>query len=214
MVDPFLCALHLIAAHSTDTAQDTAWLFLHNVVRLHGHPRSIFSDRDVRFLSIFWKSLCVALDVERCLTSGFYTQTNGLAERTNQTVKQVIRALFLGLADWTLALDGAEIAINNATLAGTGVSLFSLYLGYNPRVWPDVEHDVDPELAVQDDVATFTKRLDASWEAARLALSDEVAGGGTSPSSGGPSLRRRIAGYRAHHSWAARRAVSQWAVEP
>ena len=36
---------------------------------------------------------------------------------------------------------------------------------------------MDPELAVQEDVATFTQRLDASWEAARLALSTEAARG-------------------------------------
>ena len=91
--------VHLIAAHSTDTALETAQLFLHNVVRLHGLPRSIFSDRDARFLSSFWKSLCATLDIERCLTSGFYPQANGLSERTSQTVKQVLRAMELGLTD-------------------------------------------------------------------------------------------------------------------
>ena len=63
--------VHLIADHSTDTAQETARLLFHNVVRLHGLPRSIFSDRDARFLSAFWRSLCGALDLERCYTSGF-----------------------------------------------------------------------------------------------------------------------------------------------
>ena len=42
-----------IAAHSTDTAQEAARLFFHNVVRLHGLPRSIFSGLDARFLSAF-----------------------------------------------------------------------------------------------------------------------------------------------------------------
>ena len=36
---------------------------------------------------------------------------------------------------------------------------------------------MDPEVAVQEDVATFTQRLDASWEAARLALSTEATRG-------------------------------------
>ena len=119
----------------------------------------------------------MALDVERCQTSGFYTQANGLAERTNQTVKHVLRALTLGLTEWALALDGAEIAINNATLAGTWFSPFFVNLGYNPCDRPDVEHAVDLELAVQEDVTTFAQRLDASWETVRLALSSEAARG-------------------------------------
>ena len=113
-------------------------------------PGAFFSDRDTRFLSSFWKSLCVALDVERCLTSGFYPQANGLAERTNQTVKQILRALTLGQTDWTLALDGAEIAINNDTLAGTGVDLPGphlwnrMYLLNASALRPWIERDPHP----------------------------------------------------------------------
>jgi len=155
--------VHLIAAHATDTAQETARLFFHDVVRLHGLPRSIFSHRDSRFLSAFWQSLCATLDLQRCLTSGFYPQANGQAELTNQTVKQVLRTLTLGFTDWSLVLDNAEMAINNATLTGCGVSPYFLNLGYNPCLWPDVEQAVDPELAVQEDVATFVRRLDSTW---------------------------------------------------
>ena len=99
--------VHHIAADFTDTAHDTARLFFHNVVRLHGLHRSISFDRDVQFLSSFWEALCVALSVERSLTSRFYPQANGLAERTNHTVMQGLRTLTLGLTDWTLALVGA-----------------------------------------------------------------------------------------------------------
>ena len=105
--------VHLIAAHSTDTPQETARLFFHNVVRLHGLPRNIFSDRDARFLSVFWRSLCGALDLEWCSTSGFYPQVIGQAEGTNQMVKQILRTATPGFMDWSLVLDNAEMAINS-----------------------------------------------------------------------------------------------------
>ena len=91
--------VHLIAAKSADTPQDTAKGFFHEVVRLHGLPRSIISDRDVRFLSRFRSSLYSSMDLPRSMSSGFYPQDNGQAERTNQTLKQALRTVTHGLAD-------------------------------------------------------------------------------------------------------------------
>ena len=65
MVPPFagydyIPTVHLIAAHSTDTAQDTARFFLHNVVRLHGLPRSIlFGPRCPVFVYFLEIPLCI-----------------------------------------------------------------------------------------------------------------------------------------------------------
>ena len=52
--------------HSTATAVDTAKLFMDAVVRLHGVPRVIVSDKDTRFTSNFWKEIC-GLIVVHCV---------------------------------------------------------------------------------------------------------------------------------------------------
>ncbi|KAJ8759212.1 hypothetical protein K2173_006672 [Erythroxylum novogranatense] len=69
--------------------------YVAEIVRLHGVPVSIVSDRDPRFTSRFWQSLQSVLGTRLNFSTTFHPQTDGQSERTIKTVEDMFRACVL-----------------------------------------------------------------------------------------------------------------------
>ena len=80
IVDRLTKSAHFIPVLTTYSMDRLAELYTQNVVRLHGVPSSIISDRDRRFTSKFWKSLQEALGTRLKFSSAFHPQTDGQSE--------------------------------------------------------------------------------------------------------------------------------------
>ncbi|XP_052303229.1 uncharacterized protein LOC127904316 [Populus trichocarpa] len=79
----------------TDSVDKLAKLYVNEVIRLHGVPVSIISDRDPRFTSRLWPSLQRAMGTKLNLSTTFHPQTDGQSERTIQTLEDLLRSCVL-----------------------------------------------------------------------------------------------------------------------
>ena len=121
VVDKFSKAVHLIACTKEVTAAEVAQLVYDQVVRLHGFPEAIISDRDTRFTSHFWRALWKLSGTQLAMSSSYHPQTDGQTENVNRVVQDILRSYVKNdRKDWDRHLTAVEIAINSSRHASTG----------------------------------------------------------------------------------------------
>ena len=109
-------------------------LFMQYIVRLHGIPRNIITDRGILFNSGLWKQITEKLGIERRLSIAFHPQIDGQTKRTNAILEQYLRGYVNYKQDnWNELLPLAEFAYNNAYQETIKTTLFYANYGRNPE---------------------------------------------------------------------------------
>jgi transposase InsO family protein len=90
IVDRLTKTAHFIAVHTTYSLQQYAELYMDQIVRLHGIPKTIISDRGTQFVARFWEKLHECLGTKLIRSSSSHPQTDGQTERINQILEDML----------------------------------------------------------------------------------------------------------------------------
>ena len=134
VVGRFLKMEHFILCQKTGDATHIANLFFKEVVRLHGLPRSIVSDRDTKFIGHFWRTLWKNLGTNLNFSSTYNSQTDGQTKVVNRSLGDLLRSLVIEHhSQWDNVLPQVEFFYNDSINRSTGQNPFHIVYGMQPR---------------------------------------------------------------------------------
>ena len=133
VIDRFSKFAHFIALGHPYTAASVAKAFFDNIVRLHGLPCSIVSDRDTIFTSTFWSELFQLAGVKLHMSSAFHPQSDGQSEVVNRIITMYLRCLAGDRPrEWLKWLPWAEFCYNTSFQTALRCSPFKVVYGREP----------------------------------------------------------------------------------
>jgi hypothetical protein len=113
VVDTSMKSAHFIHVCMMYQVPDIARAFISKIVRLHGVPKTIISDRGSVFTWHFWTSLQEALGTQLNFSTMYHPETDGKTERTNQILEDMLRMYVMDQHKcWQEFLPPVEFAYN------------------------------------------------------------------------------------------------------
>ena len=91
LVDKLTKVAHFTPVKSTNSSSEVDQVFIREILRLHGNPKKILSNRDVNFTYRFWKELFAGLGTKLTFSTTYYPQTDGQMKRINRILEDMLR---------------------------------------------------------------------------------------------------------------------------
>lgn len=124
---------HFIGVKHPFYAQSIALVFVREVVRHHGFPSTIVSDRDRVFLSLFWKELFKSKGTTLHRSTAYHPQSDGQTEVVNKVMETFLRCFINGQPrSWAKWLPLLEFWYNTLFHVSINCSPFKVVYGREP----------------------------------------------------------------------------------
>ena len=173
-VDRLTKMVHYAPCFKTCNAQDMAALFIDTVIKHHGWPSVVISDRDPRFDSEFWRAVLDGSGTQLRMSTPYHPETDGQTERANRTLLAMLRKFAVSSGRmWEEQLPWLEFAYNDSESCATGYSPFFLNTGSHPNIPLRGLVQSDTPTIPGDSPAgrAFQRRLNEALQLARSNLS-------------------------------------------
>jgi hypothetical protein len=141
VVDRLTKYSHFIALAHPYSVEQIVTIFMDNIVKLHGPPQEIVSDRDRIFTSTLYKQIFKALGVPLKFSTAYHPQTDGQTERVNQCLEAYLRSMvFQEPKQWTKWLATAEWWYNTSYHSSLKMTPFEALYHYPPPMVGEFDH--------------------------------------------------------------------------
>ncbi|XP_042032226.1 uncharacterized protein LOC121778901 [Salvia splendens] len=125
-------------------------VFIDTVVRHHGFPKTLVSDRDSVFLNQCWKDMMRLSGTKLNFSTAYHPQSDGQTEVRNRGLEQYLRAFTADRpSKWSNFLPWAELALNCFHHAALGMSPYKALYGRDPPslIFAEPSRSTPPEAA-------------------------------------------------------------------
>jgi transposase InsO family protein len=164
------------SVHTTYQAPNIAKVFISEIVRLHGVPKKIISDRGSVFAGRFWTSFQEALGTQLNFSTAYHPETDRQTERTNQTLEDMLCMYVMDQQKrWEEFLPLIEFAYNNSYQSTIKMAPFEFLYGRpcrTPLSWDRLEDRVlvGPEAIqeMEEQMQTIIQRINEAQDRQRV----------------------------------------------
>jgi len=151
IIDKFSKFGHFIPLKADFTSKIVAEVFLQQIIKLHGFPRSIISDRDKVFISKFWQQLFQAQGTKLKMSSAYHPQSDGQSEVLNKTLEMYLRCTcHENPRSWLSILPWAQYWYNTSYHSAIKTTPYKALYGRDPPSLVRYEVSIQDEKSVQE----------------------------------------------------------------
>ena len=167
VVDRLNKSAHFLLVRTDYSLDKLVELYIKEIVRLHGIPISIISDRDSRFTSIFWGKLQEAMGPRLNFSTTFHPQLEGQSERVIQILEDMLRSCAIDYERiWDQHIPLVEFVYNNSFQSSIGMAPYEALYGRKcktPLCWTELSERkvIGPDLIqeTEEKVKIIRERL-------------------------------------------------------